>query len=184
MPHYLAHRAWRRQQQKPKSRFIANTDIVVPQLRVIDEDGNMLGVLDTPAALKLAKERGYDLIQVDPQGNPPVAKFLDFGQLKYEEQKRLKKQKAALKEVVIKGIRLTLRIGQHDLETRLDQARGFLEEGHKIQITMQLRGRENAHQDLARQIILKFIADLGPGVVVEQPIARQMRELQTIVRKQ
>lgn len=183
MPHYLAHRAWRRQQQKPKSRFIANADIVVLQLRVIDEDGNMLGVMNTPEAQRLAKERGYDLIQVDPQGNPPVAKFLDFGQLKYEEQKRLKKQKAALKEVVIKGIRLTLRIGQHDLETKLTQARDFLEEGCKLQITMQLRGRENAHQDLARQIILKFIADLGPGVVVEQPILRQMRELQTIVRK-
>ena len=184
MPHYLAHRAWRRQQQKPKSRFIANADIVVPELRVIDENGEMLGVLTTEKAQALAKERGYDLIQVDPQGNPPVAKFLDFGQLKYEEQKRLKKQKAALKEVTIKGLRLTLRIGQHDLQTKLEQARGFLEEGDKIQITMQLRGRENAHQDLARQIIQKFITDLGPGIVVEQPVTRQMRELQTLIRKQ
>jgi len=184
MPHYLAHRAWRRQQQQPKSRFIANADITVPQLRVIDEDGQMLGVMDTGAAQQLAKERGYDLIQVDPQGNPPVAKFLDFGQLKYEEQKRLKKQKAALKEVTIKGLRLTLRIGQHDLQTKLEQARGFLEEGDKVQITMQLRGRENAHLDMARQIILKFVADLGEGIIVEQPIIRQMRELQTLIRKQ
>lgn len=183
MPHYLAHRAWRRQQQKPKSRYVANVEIASPQLRVIDENGEILGVLDTALAMQMAKDRGYDLIQVDPNGQPPVAKFLDFGQLKYEEQKRLKKQKAALKEVSIKGMRLTLRIGAHDLATKLEQAKGFLADGHKVQISMQLRGRENAHQDLARQIIAKFIADLGEGVIVEQPITRQMRELQTMIRK-
>ncbi len=125
----------------------------------------------TRDALQLAQERGFDLVEVAPQANPPVCKLLDYGAYQYRLEKQQRKQRAKLKQIEVKGIRLSLNIGRHDRDVRLNQAKKFLGEGDKVKIEMILRGRENAHQDLAREIMMKFVADLGANV--EQPIARQ-----------
>ncbi len=141
----------------PTVHIRANEFIRVPELRVIDEAGENLGVLSTSEARRLAEERGYDLVEVNPIANPPVAKFLNYGQYKYEKEKELKKQKQALKEIDIKGIRLTPRIGTHDLELRQDQATDFLQDGNKVKIEVVMRGRERQHMDLAFKLVNNFI---------------------------
>lgn len=137
--------------------FRANERITSPEVRIIDENGEFLGVKPTAEAIKMAEERGFDLVEVNPTANPPVVKLLNYGQFKYEREKQLKKQKMALKQVEVKGIRLSTRIGQHDLEMRRDQALKFFAEGNKIKIEIILRGRERQHSDLAFRAIHNFI---------------------------
>lgn len=148
-----------------------NLRIRVLQVTVIDENNKPLGAMATRDALQLAQERGFDLVEVAPQANPPVCKFLDYGAYQYRLEKQQRKQRANQKQIEIKGIRLSLNIGEHDRDVRLNQAKKFLGEGDKVKVEMILRGRENAHQDLAREIMMKFVADLGANV--EQPISRQ-----------
>lgn len=153
-------RIHRHRYQKPKLNipvFGANEKIVSPQVRVIDENGVMLGVLDTAKAVALATERGLDLVEVNPAAEPPVCKFLDFGQFKYQKEKEVRKQKAQSAEVEIKGIRLSLRIGPGDFETRHQQAKKFFERGDKVKIELPLRGREKAFREGGFEVVNKFI---------------------------
>jgi len=153
----------------------------VPQVVVIDENNNNLGTIETYRALKLAEERGFDLVEVNPKGCPPVCKILDFGAYQYQQEKQERKQKARQKKIDVKCIRLTLAIGKHDLEVRKKQAEKFLAEGHKVKTEIMLHGREIAHQDLGRQIIFQFIKDLGENIVMEQMLTRQGRKFFTII---
>ncbi len=153
-------RIHRHRYQKPKLNipvFGANEKIVSAQVRVIDENGVMLGVLDTPKAVAMAQERGLDLVEVNPAAEPPVCKFLDFGQFKYQKEKEVRKQKAQSAEVEIKGIRLSLRIGPGDFETRHQQAKKFFERGDKVKIELPLRGREKAFREGGYDVVNKFI---------------------------
>lgn len=136
----------------------------------------------TRDALQLAQERGFDLVEVAPQANPPVCKLLDYGAYQYRLEKQQRKQRANQKQIEIKGIRLSLNIGQHDRDVRLNQAKKFLGDGDKVKVEMILRGRENAHQDLAREIMMKFVADIGAKV--EQPISRQGKKIFCLVGKE
>ncbi len=171
------------QPQHPALNFQANERIKVPELRVIDETGGYLDVMPTNAALKIAEEKGYDLVVVNPVAEPPVAKLLNLGQYKYEKEKELKKQKLALKQVEIKGIRLTPRIGQHDLEMRQNQAVEFLEDGNKIKVEIILRGRERQHMDIAFNLINNFINFLRQGFMIrlEQPPQNQGGRISAIL---
>lgn len=152
---------------------------------MIDEKGLHVGVLPTPQALALARERGLDLIEVSPLAQPPVAKILDFNKLKYEVGKERKREKAKQKRIEVKGVRLSLRIGKHDTETRLQQAQKFLADNDKVKIEMILRGRERQHKDLAERIIQTFIATLNQTipVKVEQGLSAQMGKLSTVIAK-
>src|SRR3989338_5020417 len=134
-----------------------NQQIDNPEIRVIDDQGQMLGVIPTSKALELAREKTLDLVEVSPKADPPVCKILDFGQFKYQKEKEVRKQKAQSKEVEVKGIRLTFRIGEHDLEVRRDQALEFLGRGDKIRIEMVLRGRERGHRDVAEAVIERLL---------------------------
>ncbi len=162
-----------------------NQFIRSPEVRVIDETGTNLGVLPTPQAIAMASERGYDLVEVSPKENPPIAKILDFGQFKYELEKEARKQKAHAKQVEVKGVRLSPRIGSHDLETRRAQALGFMKDGNKIMVDVVLRGRERQHADLAEKVMKDFIASLGSEfpVRIEQPLTRQGGRLQILVAR-
>ena len=142
-------------------RYRFNEQIHLPEVRVIDEEGTFLGLMQTPVALALAVERGYDLVEVSPKENPPVCKFLDYGAFKYQKEKELKQQKAHAKKVEVKGIRLSVKIGAHDLENRINQATGFLEDGQKLKLEIILRGREKAHSDLAITKIQEVINRLS-----------------------
>lgn len=159
-----------------------NNQIRVPQVRLVDEKNNHIGTVSTSEALKMAQERGYDLVEISPKAAPPVAKLLNFGQFKYELKKKEQQQKTKQKKTEIKGIRLSLRIGKGDLELKAKQAKKFLDLGNKIKIEMILRGREKAHYDLAKEIIKHFIQNLG-DVNIEQPISKQGGTLKVLVDK-
>ena len=145
--------------------------IRIPQVRVIDEEGNQLGVLPTPRALEMAQERGLDLVEVAPMAAPPVARFLDFGQYKYELTKREKEAKKRQRSVTFKEVRLSPKIGIGDFTTKLHRAVEFLEEGDRIKVTVRFRGRELSHPELGRNLLTKFTeAVKDHGVVERAPI--------------
>jgi translation initiation factor IF-3 len=130
--------------------YPVNDKIRSPEVEVIDENGEHLGLLATYKALQMAKERGLDLVAVAPKANPPVAKILDYGSFKYQKEKTAKKQKAQQKRVDNKEIRLSPRISEHDIETRLKQALKFINRGDKLNINVILKGRERQHPELVK----------------------------------
>jgi translation initiation factor IF-3 len=130
--------------------------IRIPQVRVVDEEGAQLGVMPTPRALEMAQERGLDLVEVAPMAAPPVVKFLDFGQYKYELTKREKEAKRKQRSVTFKEVRLSPKIGVGDFDTKVNRAIEFLEDGDRIKVTVRFRGRELTHPELGRALIARF----------------------------
>ncbi len=168
-------RIHRHRQRKPKFdvpiyRF--NEQIDVPEVRVVGADNEPLGVLATEKAIALAQSLELDLVEVSPKAEPPVCKILDYGHFKYQKEKEARKQKAQSHEVEVKGVRLSLRIGEGDLETRHQQGKKFLERGDKVKAEIRLRGREKAHQAVAREVMAKFLAMIQEDfpIRIEQPI--------------
>jgi translation initiation factor IF-3 len=136
-------------------------------VRVIDDEGQMLGVMTVPEGIRLAEDRGLDLIEIAPTATPPTCKIMDYGKWKYENKK---KQVAARKKQVIvqvKEVQLRPRTDQHDFDTKMKHARRFLLEGDKVKISMRFMGRELAHQDLGMKLMHKVIETLGDLSVVE-----------------
>ena len=133
-----------------------NHQIRVPEVRVIDDAGKMVGVMKTSDALQLALDRGVDLVEVSPQANPPVAKLLNYDKYRYQQEKQAQEARKKVKKVMMKGIRLSVRIGEHDLNFKAKQTMEFLTEGHKIKVDVVMRGREQAHPELAFDLIKKF----------------------------
>jgi len=160
-----------------------NQFIRVPQVRMIDENGDNIGVIDTDKALEMAQERGLDLVEVSPLANPPVVKIVNYAKMKYEKEKERRKEKAKQKKIEIKGIRLSLRISDHDIQVRINRAKGFLADGDKVKIDMQLKGREMQHKDLAREIIKKFVDTIATEVPlnIEAPLSVMGGRLSTII---
>ena len=142
--------------------------IRIPQVRVVDEEGAQLGVMPTPRALEMAQERGYDLVEVAPMASPPVVKFLDFGQYKYELTKREKEAKRRQRSVTFKEVRLTPKIGSGDFETKVHRAVEFLEDGDRIKVTVRFRGRELTHPELGRNLLAKFADQIKDHGAVER----------------
>lgn len=167
-------------QRKP----LVNNRIRAREVRLIDETGKQLGVLVLEKALQIARERGFDLIQVTEKVEPPVCKLMDYGKYLYRQQK---KEKSANhhKGGELKGIRLTFRISEHDLETRANQAEKFLKKGDKVRIEMRLRGREKALQGFAREKIKKFLEILEKSIPIkiERELKKQPRGLTMIISK-
>ena len=173
---------------KPKAEmknFHINQEIRVPEVRVIDDQGNPLGVLTIYDALKMAEEKELDLIEVNPKGEPPVCKLIDYNKFLYQQEK--KEQKVKSKSTEVKNIRLSVRIGQHDIDVRLNQVAKFFEKSHPVKIDLNLKGRERAHADLAKQMIEVFITKakekLGEDkVIVDQPAVRQGNSFFAVIR--
>lgn len=177
-----------RRRYKPKQAtvvYAVNENIRFPELRVISDGGEHFGVMKTPEALQKAREMEQDLVIIQPKAEPPVAKIVDFGRYKYEKEKESRKQKAKAKNVEVKGIRLSVRIGSHDLQVRREKAKQFLEDDNKVKIEIILRGRERRHGDLAKQIIEQFTETVNQElpVKVEQPVTRQGGQLTSIIGK-
>lgn len=170
---------------KPEKRYRTNAFIRVPQVRVIDEDGQNLGVMDTSEALATAQERGLDLVEVSPLAQPPVVKITNFSKLRYQEEKERRKEKAKQKKVEVKGIRLSLRISDHDKEVRVHQAEKFLSQDDKVKVDLILKGRERQHANLAKDIIHKFIESINQLVptVIEQPLSIQGGKFSVLIAK-
>jgi translation initiation factor IF-3 len=145
-----------------------NQMIRIPQVRVVDEEGAQLGIMPTARALEMAQERGLDLVEVAPMAQPPVTRFLDFGQYKYELTKREKENKRRQRSVTFKEVRLSPKIGTGDFETKVHRAIEFLEEGDRIKVTVRFRGRELTHPELGRNLIARFVERVGEHGVAER----------------
>ena len=142
--------------------------IRIPQVRVVDEEGAQLGVMPTPQALAMAQERGLDLVEVAPMASPPVVKFLDFGQYKYELTKREKEAKRKQRSVTFKEVRLKPKIGTGDFDTKVRRAIQFLEEGDRIKVAVQFRGRELTHPEIGRALLARFSEQIKDHGVMER----------------
>jgi translation initiation factor IF-3 len=145
-----------------------NQMIRIPQVRVVDEEGAQLGVMPTPRALAMAQERGYDLVEVAPMAQPPVARFLDFGQYKYELTKREKEAKRKQRSVTFKEVRLKPKIGTGDFDTKVRRAIEFLEDGDRIKVAVQFRGRELTHPEIGRALLDRFTDRIKDHGAVER----------------
>jgi translation initiation factor IF-3 len=155
--------------------------IRVPQVRVVDEDGAQLGVMPTGEALRLAQDRGYDLVEVAPTASPPVVKLLDFGQYKYELAKREKEAKRRSRSVEFKEIRLKPKIGIGDFDTKVNRAIQFLEEGDRIKVTVQFRGRELTHPEIGRNLLAKFTDRVKDHGVLERAPLLEGRAMHIVI---
>jgi len=147
---------------------------------VVDEKGQV-GVMPVDEALKLAKERGFDLVEIAPTANPPVAKIVDFGKFKYERERAEREHRVKQKETETKMLRIGYKTGRHDLERYAGQAQEFLKEKNKVRVDMVLRGREKAHRDFARGRFTEFLA-LIPNHVLDMPIKSTPQGLTVIIR--
>lgn len=138
-----------------------NSDITAAEVRVVDEEGDMKGVLKTEDAIAMAEEAGLDLVELSPNADPPVCKILDYGKYKYEQQKKANEARKKQKTVALKEIKLSPRIEQNDYDVKMRKARGFLEDGNKVKFSMRFRGREMAHQDIGRDMFAKIVEEFA-----------------------
>lgn len=164
-----------------KSKYRVNEHIRIPRVLVIDENGNSLGELNTYEALEIAKSKELDLIEVSPNANPSVCKIGDFGKFQYTQAKQTRQQKAKQKKTETKGIRLGVRTDAHDLGFKKKQAEKFLEKGHKVKIELRLRGREKAHQDLAKKNLQEFIDNIETPHKFDEEIKRFPGGFNTVI---
>lgn len=145
-----------------------NEEIRDKELRVIDDEGNMLGVMSRDEALNLAEQKKLDLVNISPNANPPVCKILDYGKYRYELQKREKEAKKKQKTVQIKEIRLSTFIEDHDVQVKAKTACKFLEEGDKVKVSLRFRGRERDNTARGREVMEKFAECCNEVSVVEK----------------
>jgi translation initiation factor IF-3 len=151
--------------------------IRIREVRVIDDEGQQLGVMPTADALALAQERGLDLVEVAPTAVPPVCKILDYGQYKYEINKRERETKKKQKSQTFKEIRFRVKIDTHDLETKTRRAAEFLDEGDRVKVAVQFRGREINHPQLGRNLLERAAEMIGEHGVIERPPLMEGRSL-------
>lgn len=143
---------------KPILNYRINNQITAPELRVIDETGNHLGIMSKEAALKLAEEKSRDLIEIAPTAKPPVAQIISFDKFRYQKEKEFKKQQLVQKKTAeLKHIRISPRASQHDLRIKANLVEKFLQAGHKVEINLFLRGREKGNKDWGLLKLKEFL---------------------------
>ena len=145
-----------------------NDMIRVREVRLIDDEGNQKGIVPTLEALKMAKEKDLDLVEVSPNANPPVCKILDFGKYRFEQEKKLRESKKNQKVLKLKEIRMQPKIGPGDLDTKAKHVQEFLDEGSKVKVTIRFRGRELAHTELGYDVLQEVLKRLTSAYVVEK----------------
>ncbi|MFA6105281.1 MAG: translation initiation factor IF-3 [Patescibacteria group bacterium] len=174
-----------RKKEESKKVYAINEEITAPELLVLGTEGNNFGIMTTGKALLLAREQGLDLVEINPITNPPVAKIIDFGQFRYNQEKEARLQKAHQHIVELKGVRISLRIGEHDLEIRKNQALKFLNDGNKAKIEIIMRGREMQQGARATEMLKLFVKKVGEVVPIrwEQDVERQGNKVTAIIAK-
>lgn len=158
-----------------------NHQIRIPQVRLIDADGENRGVVSTRDALAMAEEAGLDLVEISPGASPPVCKILDYGKFKYEEQKKAAEARKKQKVIDIKEIKLRPTIDTNDYEVKMKAARRFLGDGDKVKVTLRFRGREMAHMQLGAQLLDRVKADLAEISKVEQSPKLEGRQMIMVI---
>ncbi|MBO5117536.1 MAG: translation initiation factor IF-3 [Treponema sp.] len=146
-----------------------NEMIRVREVRLIDDEGNQLGIVPTQEALRMAKDKDLDLVEVSPNANPPVCKILDFGKYRFEQEKKLRESKKNQKVLKLKEIRMQPKIGSGDLDTKAKHVQEFLNEGDKVKITVRFRGRELAHTELGFDVLNEVLKRLTSAYNIDKP---------------
>jgi translation initiation factor IF-3 len=154
-----------------------NEEIRVPQVRLIDEIGEMQGVMGVREAQNRAFAVGLDLVEISPNAEPPVCKILDYGKFKYEQQKKRNEAKKKQKVVEIKEVKVRPNIDENDYQVKMRAMKSFIEEGDKVKVTLRFRGREMAHQDIGVRVLERIRADLEAATKVEQMPRMEMRQM-------
>jgi len=158
-----------------------NERIRIREVRLIDEEGQQLGIVPTFQALQIARERGLDLVEVAPNAVPPVARIMDYGKARYEQSRKERESRRHSKAITIKEVRLKPKTDDHDLDTKSRRARAFLEEGDKVKLTVLFRGRENQHPEVGRAVLDRMLEQLGPYAVVESPPRLEGRNMSALL---
>lgn len=140
--------------------------------------------MDTKEAVELAREKGLDLVEVSPKAQPPVCKIIDYGKYQYQKSKEKRLAQGKQKKVEVKEVRIGVKTDDHDLEFKKNQVEKFLSKGHKVKIDLMLRGREKAHQDLARATLQEFISQVSIPYRVEESIKRFPRGFNALISPQ
>ena len=164
-------------QLPPRDGPRVNEDIRVPQVRLIDENGEMIGVMSSREALMRAYEAGLDLLEISPNAVPPVCKILDYGKYKYEQQKKANEARKKQKTVEIKEVKVRPNIDDHDYDVKMRAMKSFIGEGDKVKVTLRFRGREMAHQDLGIKVLERIRNELGDAIKVEQMPRLENRQM-------
>ncbi|MGE5482940.1 MAG: translation initiation factor IF-3 [Bacteroidota bacterium] len=158
-----------------------NGEIRAREVRVVDTDGNQLGIMSVREALRLAQEKDLDLVEVAPNAYPPVCRIMNYGKFRYEQGKREREARKRQKIVDVKELSLTLKTGEHDLGIKTRNAQRILEQGDKVKMTVRFRGREIVHADLARGMLESIAQRLAAVGVVERPPVVEGRQLVMIL---
>ncbi len=154
-----------------------NEDIRVPQVRLIDEEGEMQGVMTARDAILRAYAVGLDLLEISPNADPPVVKILDYGKFKYEQQKKKNEAKKKQKVIEIKEIKVRPNIDENDYQVKMRAMKSFIEEGDKVKVTLRFRGREMAHQDIGIKVLERIRNELETATKVEQMPRMENRQM-------
>ena len=154
-----------------------NERINYPELRVVDSDGQQLGVIDRIKALEIASKRELDLVLVSEKANPPVCRIMDYGKYKFEQEKKAKEARKKSHQTEVKEVKMRYKINKHDYDVRIGQALRFLKAGDKVKCTVIFRGREIQHSNLAETLLLKMANDLEEQSEVQQSPKREGRNM-------
>jgi translation initiation factor IF-3 len=154
-----------------------NEEIRSPQVRLIDESGEMAGVMTAREAQQRAYSVGLDLLEISPNAEPPVVKILDYGKFKYEQQKKRNEAKKKQKVIEIKEIKVRPNIDENDYQVKMRAMKSFIEEGDKVKVTLRFRGREMAHQDIGVKVLERIRTEMDPTSKVEQMPRMENRQM-------
>ena len=154
-----------------------NEEIRVPQVRLIDAEGEMMGVMGARDAMLRAYAVGLDLVEISPNADPPVCKILDYGKFKYEQQKKKNEAKKKQKVVEIKEIKVRPNIDENDYQVKMRAMKSFIDEGDKVKVTLRFRGREMAHQDIGIRVLERIRAEMDVSTKVEQMPRLENRQM-------
>ncbi len=153
----------------------------MPEVRLVDENGEQVGVMKTPDAVTFAQERDLDLVEVAPEARPPVCRVLDYSKYKYELEQKAKQARKHQTQVNVREIKLRPKIAQHDYETKTGHIERFLRQQDKVKVTIMFRGRENSHPERGRALLQRVAEDLGEIAVVEQAPLQEGRNMHMLV---
>ncbi|MGF1513264.1 MAG: translation initiation factor IF-3 [Elainellaceae cyanobacterium] len=154
-----------------------NERIRFPEIRVIDTNGDQLGIMKPFDALKIAEERELDLVLVSDKATPPVCRIMDYGKFKFEQEKKAREARKKQHTSDVKEVKMRYKIGEHDYNVRLNQAERFLKSGDKVKATVMFRGREIQHTDLAETLLKRLASDLGDLAELQQAPKREGRNM-------
>ncbi len=150
-----------------------NEKIRSKQVRVVGEEGEQLGILDTSEALATAQEKGLDLVIISPNAEPPVCKMMDYGKFRFEKLKKDKENKKKQKQIALKELRIKPHIDEHDMNTKISQIKKFIEKEHKVKVSLRLLGREKAHADTAIKVLDEITSHFEEITVNEKKYGRE-----------